>query len=153
MAEIETGGFQDGLHAIEREVYLGRGLIWHLAAGGIAAGHGGKEQPVVGQNARRSGIVRFIARRIYGPLIGQTAHGDRINLNRWLGKPCDPEHSSGGRGLGEDLGEDLVHLPIPADVFEINVDVNHVLHGQPRGLDDGLDVFQSLPDLGFKGLR
>ena len=57
VAEVETGGFQDALHAVEREVHLGRGVIRNLTARGIAAGHGGKEQPVVGEDAGRSGLV------------------------------------------------------------------------------------------------
>ena len=44
VAEIEARGFHDRLHAVESEVHLGCRIVRNLAGGGIAAGHGGKEQ-------------------------------------------------------------------------------------------------------------
>ena len=43
VAEIETGGFHDRLHAVESEVYLGCRIVRNLAAGRIAARHARKQ--------------------------------------------------------------------------------------------------------------
>ena len=75
----------------------------------------------------------------------QIAYRDGTDLNRWFGKFGNAEHRPCGRSLrfGKDLGEDLVHLCILADVLEINLGINHVLHGQTRSLDNRFDVVEA----------
>src|ERR1700730_13248817 len=81
------------------------------------------------------------------------AHRDGADLNRWFGKLGNAQHSSCWRGLGKDFGENSVHFPILAYVLEIDLGVDHVLHGQTRGLDNQFDIVESLPGLCRKSRR
>ena len=95
----------------------------------------------------RSRVVGLVAWRKYGSPVSQIADRNDIDLNRWFGKFGNAQHRAGGRGLAEHLGEDTIHFLILADVLEINLSVDHVIHGQTRRLDDRLDVIESLPHL------
>ena len=64
-----------------------------------------------------------------------------------------PEQPGRAESCGKTSAKTSIHLSILADVLEINLGVDHVVHGQTRGLDNRLDVVESLPDLRCKGWR
>ena len=153
VAEFEAGGFHDCFHAVERQIDLRRRIVRNLAGCRIAARHAGNEKPVVSKHARRSGIVRLVVRRRDGPLLRQIAHCNRIDLNGRFGNAGHAQHGASRRSLREVFREDSVHLAIFADVLQINLGVDHVLHGQARSFDDRLDVIEGLPNLRIKSCR
>ena len=67
VGEFKAGCLQDGLHAVERQIDLCCRIIRNLATRGIAARHAGNKKPVMSEHARRSGILRFVVRRIDRP--------------------------------------------------------------------------------------
>src|SRR5206468_2587082 len=91
----------------------------------------------------------------YSPAISQIAYCHGSDLNHWLGKPGNAQHGSCRWRLrfGKGGSENFVHLLILADVLEINLKVDHMVHGQTCGLDNRLDIVECLPNLRGKRRR
>src|SRR5439155_12781656 len=101
----------------------------------------------------RSRIARLVIRRIHRLLICQTANRNRTNLNGRLGNASNSEHGTGRWSLPKVFSEDLIQLVILADVFEVDLRVDHVLEGQTRRSDDRLYIIECLSRLLGKSRR
>src|SRR5436190_15469301 len=131
---------------IERQIDLGRRIVWNLARG-VSAEHSGDEQAVMGENAGRRRIASWTIRGTNRTPVRQVSHRHRSDLNRWVGNPRDPKHCTGGRNLAKKFTEDAIHVAVLAHVLKVNLDINDVVYGQVCGLDDCLEIVEGLPAL------
>jgi len=86
-------------------------------------------------------------RWIHRLLILKTVDSNRVDLNGWFRNSSNAEHCPSRLGFPKILCEYMVHLVILAHVFQVDLDVDHMIDGQSCRLYHGLHVFQSLLNL------
>src|SRR5437660_287540 len=110
VSELKAGRLDHCLYAVECHVDFSCGILRSPASHGIAASHAGDEQPVVGEDARGSGLIRVVVWRMDGGEFCQTANCDCTNLYGRLGNLGNTQNGPGRRNLAKVRGEDSIHF-------------------------------------------
>ena len=78
MLESQPGAAQHLSDIVESHPDLDRGIARHFACLEVTAEHGGNEQQVVGEDARRVGLVESNAWNLNGLLMGEVDHATAL---------------------------------------------------------------------------
>ena len=152
VAEVEARRVEHLAKAREREFHLGGRVLGDAARPGIAAQKAGNEQAPAGQHARHEWPDPLVARRNDGLLPRQIANRHGVDLDgRIGGHAVDAQRRARRRVLAEVAIEHRVHGAVIGDIAQVNLRVDHVLHGKVRGLHNGVDVLQGLLQLFREG--
>src|SRR5271167_1815792 len=101
----------------------------------------------MGEHSCRVGLVRRDIGGGHRLLSAETANRDSRDLDRRLRYVGNAQNPAGGWLFGEIRGEDFVQFRIVSRVFQINLNINDMLHREPGGFDDFLDVVERLANL------
>src|SRR6266568_3065306 len=101
----------------------------------------------MGEHACGVGLVKGPARYSDRLLALEVANRDRGNLYRGLRYASDTQNSASGWVLGKVGRENFIQLAVVADVFEIDLQINHVIQSKTRPLDLAFYVIERLADL------
>ncbi len=146
--EVEPGRFQNSAHAVQGELYLGGGRIGDLAGGPVPSQHAGHVEAIARDHPSRVNAPGRHYRRRDDLLHTQFAHGHCVDLDRRLGgHPVDAQDGPGRRVPGKVAGPHLIQIVVAHRLVQVYLGVDDVLHGQSGGVDDRLDVLQTLPHL------
>src|SRR5258707_3995918 len=78
---------------------------------------------------------------------GKIPHSHRRDLHRRFRESGNAQDRTRGRHTRKNVGEYFVQRPVLIYIFEIDLDINDVIHGQPRRLDYGSHILETLANL------
>src|SRR5712672_3729444 len=80
-------------------------------------------------------------------LSGEIPHSHRRDLHRRFRESGNAQDRTRGRHTRKNVGECFVKRPVLIYIFEIDLDINDMIHGQPRRLDYGSHILETLANL------
>src|SRR5258708_17242761 len=78
---------------------------------------------------------------------GETPHSHRRDLHRRFRESGNAQDRTRRRHTRKKVGEYFVQRPVLIYIFEIDLDINDVIHGQPRRLDYASHILETLANL------
>src|SRR6266850_3479726 len=99
------------------------------------------------QHSRR---VRFAWFEVGGSdrlLSGEIPHRHSRDLHGRFRESGNAQDRTRGRHTRKNVGEYFVQRPVLIYIFEIDLDINDMIHGQPRRLDYGSHILDTLANL------
>src|SRR6267154_3759078 len=99
------------------------------------------------QHSRRVGLAWFQVGGSDGLFSGEVPHRDRSDLHRRFRKSGNAQDRTRRRHTRKNVGEYFVQRPVLVYIFEIDLDINDVIHGQPRRLDYASHILETLANL------
>src|SRR5258705_12747413 len=78
---------------------------------------------------------------------GEIPHRDRSDLHRRFQESGNTQDRTRGRHTRKNVGEYFVQRPVLVYILEIDLDINDVIHGQPRRLNYGSYILETLANL------
>src|SRR5882762_33549 len=101
----------------------------------------------MGQHSRRVRFAWFQVGESDRLFSGEIPHRDRGDLYGRFRNSGNGQDRTCGRHTRKNVGEYFVQRPVLIYIFEIDVDINDVIHGQPRRLDYASDILETLANL------
>src|SRR5882724_11215728 len=99
------------------------------------------------QHSRRVRLAWLEIRWSDRLLSGEIPHGERSDLHRRFRESGNAQDRTRRRHTRKNVGEYFVQRPVLIYIFEIDLDINDVIHGQPRRLDYASHILETLANL------
>src|SRR6267378_5498300 len=99
------------------------------------------------QHSRRVGLAWFEVGGSDGLPSGEIPHRDRPDLHGRFRESGNAQDRTRWRHTRKNVGEYFVQRPVLIYIFEIDLDINDVIHGQPGRLDYGSHILETVANL------
>src|SRR5258706_13651991 len=96
------------------------------------------------QHSRRVGLAWLEIRGTDRLLSGEIPHSHSRDLHRRFRESGNAQDRTRRRHTRKKVGEYFVQRPVLIYIFEIDLDINDVIHGQPRRLDYAAHILETL---------